>query len=123
LSLLQDNSERPAGHWAVFQTNISRIMVMAVCYVWSHSSSTYFVPAYGSTNPAKSSYITHFDDAFGAFGVIQLPQPSIKECFYDFLPLTDETINKDKVFFALKKMTNEKMLIMLIGNLGRHECG
>jgi hypothetical protein len=59
----------------------------------------------GSTNPAKSSYIAQFEDEFGTVGVKHIPQPSIKEWFYVFLPLIDEhnKINKGRVFFALKK--------------------
>jgi hypothetical protein len=83
-------SKRPAGHWIVFQTTISGVMVLAVCSTWSHSSTTYFVSTCGSTNPAKLSYITHFKDEFGTVGVKHIPQPSIKEWFYNFVPLIDE---------------------------------
>jgi hypothetical protein len=76
--------DRPAGHWVVFMTSISGVSVLAVCYAWSHSSTTYFVSTCGSTNPAKTSYTTHFEDEFGTVGVKQIPQPSIKKWFYEF---------------------------------------
>jgi hypothetical protein len=46
--------DRPAGHWVVFCTNICGVTLIAVCYAWSHSSTTYFLSTCGSTNPAKT---------------------------------------------------------------------
>jgi hypothetical protein len=67
---------------------------LLVCYAWRHSSVTYFVSTCGSTNPAKSSCVTHFEDEFGTIGVKHIPQPSIKEWFYDYLPLIDKHNNQ-----------------------------
>ena len=95
--------DRPAGHWVVFQATISGVTLIAVCYAWSHSSTTYFLSTCGSTNPAKTSYTTHFEDEFGTVGVNHIPQPSIKEWFYDFLPLIDEHNKHRQSLLQLEK--------------------
>jgi hypothetical protein len=35
--------ERPAGHWVVLRTRICDVILLAVCFAWSHSSVTYFL--------------------------------------------------------------------------------
>jgi hypothetical protein len=79
------------------------VTLIAVCYAWSHSSTTYFLSTCGSTNPAKTSYTTHFEDEFGTVGVNHIPQPSIKEWFYDFLPLIDEHNKHRQSLLQLEK--------------------
>jgi hypothetical protein len=64
--------------------------LIAVGYAWSHSSTNYFFSTCESTNPEKTSYSAHFEDEFGTVAVKHIPQPSIKERFYNFLPLIDE---------------------------------
>jgi hypothetical protein len=113
-------SKKPAGHWVVFRTTISGVMVLAVCYAWSHSSTTYFLSTCGSTNPAKTSYVTHFEDEFGVVGIKQIPQPSIKEWFYDFLPLIDEHNKQRQSLLRLEKKWPTKncwfrLLVTLVG--------
>jgi hypothetical protein len=110
-------SKRPTGHWVVFQTTISGVKVLAVCYAWSNSSTTYFASTYGSTNPAKSSYFTHFEDEFGTVGVKHIPQPSIKEWFYDFL---DEHNKQRHSLLCIEKNGQQKicwfcLLVTLVG--------
>jgi len=95
-------------------------MVLAVCYAWSHSSTTYFLSTCGSTNPAKTSYVTHFEDEFGVVGIKQIPQPSIKEWFYDFLPLIDEHNKQRQSLLRLEKKWPTKncwfrLLVTLVG--------
>ena len=70
-----------------FSTKISGVIVLAICYAWSRNSTTYFLSIFGSKNPAKASYITHFEYEFGTVVVKHIHQPSIKEWLNDFLPL------------------------------------
>ena len=112
--------DRPAGHWVVFRATISGVTLIAVCYAWSHSSTTYFLSTCGSTNAAKTSYTTHFEDEFGTVGVKHIPQPSIKEWFYDFLPLIDEHNKHRQSLLRLEKKWPTKscwfrLLTTLIG--------
>jgi hypothetical protein len=112
--------DRPAGHWVVFRSNIHGVTLLAVCYAWSHSSTTYFLSTCGSTNPAKSSYTTHFEDEFGNVSIKHIPQPSIKEWFYDFLPLVDEHNKQRQSLLRLEKKWPTKncwfrLLITLVG--------
>jgi hypothetical protein len=109
-----------AGHWVVFHKSICGVTLLAVCYAWSHSSTTYFLSTYGSINPEKTSYTTHFEDEFGTVAVKHIPQPSIKEWFYDFLPLIDEHNQHRQGLLCLEKKLPTKncwfcLLTTLVG--------
>jgi hypothetical protein len=97
-------NEQPAGHWVV--SRICYLLLLAVCYAWNHSSVAYFLSTCGLTNPAKSSYLTHFEDEFGTVGVKHTPQPSIKEWFYDYLPLMGEHSKQRWSLLHLEKKAN-----------------
>jgi glycine cleavage system H lipoate-binding protein len=62
-----------------------------------------------STNLAKSSYVARFEDEFGTVGVKHIPQPSIKEWFYVFLPLIDEHKKQRQSVLCLEKNGQQKI--------------
>jgi hypothetical protein len=82
--------DRPAGHWVVMKAEISGVDVLAIAYVWSHSSCSFFVSTCSSTYPAEQSKTTHFEDEFGIVSTKQISRPHLLEWVYHFLPLIDK---------------------------------
>jgi len=82
---------------------LSGVKLLAIGFAWSQSSISYFLSKCGSTNPAANSYMTHFEDEFGTICTWSIPQPSILEWVYDYLPLIDEHNKQRQNLLHLKK--------------------
>jgi len=41
------------------------VLIIAIAYAWSHTSTSFFVSTCGSTHPASISNETHFEDELG----------------------------------------------------------
>ena len=82
--------DKPSGHWVVLQAQIRGVKILAIGYVWSHTSVSYFVLTWGSTCPADISYEAHYEDDFGNVTEWKIPQPHLLEWVYNYLPLIDE---------------------------------
>jgi hypothetical protein len=81
---------KPAGHWVVFQTEISGLKLFALAYAWSQRSVAYMVSSCGKTTSHELKYLTHFEDEFGNVQFKEIERPSVAHFLFEYLPLIDE---------------------------------
>jgi hypothetical protein len=63
--LLARHGSKPVGHWAVMQTTIAGVELIAMAYAWSQKGVKYMISSCGKTVMHEEPYPSRYKDNYG----------------------------------------------------------